>query len=71
MKRLIIQWLVSSINLGIYAISSSNPDPVKAAKTLSSEGHLPHVYKRGFMDPNILKLFLIVHDKSESQVEYS
>jgi hypothetical protein len=50
------------LTLAIYAVSTKDDDPVKLARSLAEESNLPPIYKIGYMDPNILKIFLLVHD---------
>lgn len=50
----------------IIAVSTADSDPVTLAKTLAVESNLPKIFKRGFMDPNMLKIYLLVHSALDS-----
>jgi hypothetical protein len=44
-------------------------DPVASAKSLAADDKLPPVYKRGFMDPAMLKVFVLIHDCKNNPLE--
>ncbi|KAJ3290282.1 hypothetical protein HK104_006882 [Borealophlyctis nickersoniae] len=50
-----VSWLV--------VVSTANPDPVATAQSLSAENNLPAIFDRGYMDPNISKHYLLLHDE--------
>ncbi|KAJ3048861.1 Trafficking protein particle complex 8 [Rhizophlyctis rosea] len=50
----------------LVVVSTSNPDPIGTAAQLFREGNLPSVYDRGFLDPAILKHYLLLHDPASA-----
>ncbi|KAI8806762.1 ER-golgi trafficking TRAPP I complex 85 kDa subunit-domain-containing protein [Cladochytrium replicatum] len=47
-----------------YVTTTNNPDPIAALSALSAPSALPPVYERGYLDPNFLKHYLLLHDSS-------
>ncbi|KAJ3326413.1 Trafficking protein particle complex 8, partial [Gonapodya sp. JEL0774] len=43
-------------------VSTSNHDPVAALLNLFNQASLPSIYEKGFMDPNILRFYILLHD---------
>ncbi|CAJ0823061.1 10537_t:CDS:10 [Entrophospora sp. SA101] len=55
----------------IIAVSSSNPDPVKTANELFNNDNPAPIYEKGFMDPNLLKCYVLLHDNYKVSFEHS
>ncbi|KAJ3312147.1 Trafficking protein particle complex 8 [Boothiomyces sp. JEL0838] len=51
---------------GLIVLSSADPDPMQTIKSLTSESNLPKIFKKGYMDPNVVKMCLIIHDPEDS-----
>ncbi|KAJ3268861.1 hypothetical protein HDV01_002147 [Terramyces sp. JEL0728] len=51
---------------GLIVLSSADPEPLQTLKNLTAEANLPRIFKKGYMDPNVLKLCLVIHDPEES-----
>jgi hypothetical protein len=52
----------------LFVISSDEEDPVAILGQMSLQGNLPACYRRGFMDPNIPKICLVLADASSCQL---
>jgi len=53
--------------IGIYAVSTLHPDPVNACNQLQAQNNWPLIFEKGFLDPNVLKHFLLVQDCSNTK----
>ncbi|CAI2163877.1 1745_t:CDS:10 [Funneliformis geosporum] len=55
----------------IIAISSSNPDPENTLLQLYNDLTPAPIFEKGFMDPNILKYCVLLHDNHKVTLEHS
>ncbi|CAG8551197.1 225_t:CDS:10 [Funneliformis mosseae] len=55
----------------IIAISSSNPDPENTLLQLYNDTTPAPIFEKGFMDPNILKYCVLLHDNHKETLEHS
>ncbi|KAG9298934.1 hypothetical protein G9A89_015956 [Geosiphon pyriformis] len=55
----------------IIAISTSNPDPINTLNQLFNANTPAPIYEKGFMDPNILKYYVLLHDDHKVSLEHS
>ncbi|CAG8460304.1 5163_t:CDS:10 [Ambispora gerdemannii] len=56
----------------IIVVSSLNPDPLNQFAQLFDDNILPApIYEKGFMDPNILKYYVLLHDNHKTSLEHS
>lgn len=52
--------------LGLIAVSTSDPDPLMTVSKLGNSSHWPEPFKNGLLDTNILRLVVLVHDADEA-----
>ncbi|KAJ1547903.1 Trafficking protein particle complex 8, partial [Nowakowskiella sp. JEL0078] len=50
--------------IGMFVTTTANTDPLETLTMLSATNSLPSVYNRGYMDPNLLKHYVLIHDQS-------
>jgi len=50
-------------------ISSSNPDPINTLLKLFHSQQPPPIFNKGFMDPNVLKYYVLLHDATRGKLE--
>ncbi|KAJ3044711.1 Trafficking protein particle complex 8 [Rhizophlyctis rosea] len=50
----------------LIVVSTSNSDPIGTAAQFFRDGNLPTAYERGFLDPAILKHYLLLHDAASA-----
>lgn len=48
-------------SIGVIAVSSLHPDPIEAVSRLYESQKVP-LFDKGFVDPNVLKYYVLVHD---------
>ncbi|KAI8920698.1 ER-golgi trafficking TRAPP I complex 85 kDa subunit-domain-containing protein [Entophlyctis helioformis] len=50
----------------LVVVSTSDPSVVATAQSLLSESNLPSILMRPYMDPSVLRLYLLLHDPEEA-----
>ncbi|CAG8490645.1 13824_t:CDS:10 [Cetraspora pellucida] len=55
----------------ILAISSSNANPIDTLRQMCNITTLAPIFEKGFMDPNVLKCYVLLHDNHKVSMEHS
>jgi hypothetical protein len=53
----------------VYAVSSSTPDPMATMMELVNTHSVVPGSERGFIDPNILRYYVLIHDGHVASIE--
>lgn len=53
----------------LYAVTSSTPDPMATMMELVNKHNIIPGSDRGFIDPNVLRYYVLIHDGQKSSME--